>query len=251
MRKNVLLGLIIVLLLIIKANADEMVFHDPNIPDGEKLIYREKGNEEDDWGICTYIVKKIQQQGEDVYIITSSARNKKIKGILNASNMKPITVDSTYKQGKSMFSFEKKYRKNNVYIVCPETKIDKTIRIPENTYDLETFFYVFRGLSFTINKKVNFNMFYTEPNERGVAPVDAEVVSKEKIIVPAGEFTCYKVQMKLTGIAALFYKEKFYFWFNAQEPHYLIKHSSTEGEIVELTAPSPCDNYQKSGSVWK
>ena len=77
-------------------------------------------------------------------------------------------------------------------------------------------------------------MLYTEPNETGVAPVDAEVLSKEKIIVPAGEFTCYKVQMKLTGIAALFYKAKFYYWFNEQEPHYLIKHSSTEGEIVEL-----------------
>jgi len=232
MGKNILLGLSMVLLLIVRANAEEMLFH-PDIPDREELIYREMKDGEDSWGTFTDIVRKAQEQGKNVYMINSLGENK-INMVLKTSDMKPIMVDSTYKYKEGIFRFKKDYRKKEVHIVGYETKLDKTIKIPKNIYDEDSLFYVLRGLPFKINKKVTFNIFYAEPDEIGVVGVYAKVVSKENIIVPAGEFTCYKIEIGLTGIESLFYKEKYYFWFNTQNPHYLIKYSSTEGELIEL-----------------
>lgn len=231
MRKTILLSLSLILLLSSKANADKMPFSDPDIPNEEKLIYREK--EKDSWRTFTDTIKKGQKNGENVYIINSLGEEK-INMLLKASTMKPIIVDSTCKYKEGMFRFKKEYQEKEVDIVIPKTKRDKPIKIPKNTYDEESLFYVLRGLVFEINKKVEFNLLYTKFDKIGMVSMYATIINKEKIIVPAGEFICYKVEMGLTGIEALLYKEKYCFWFNVQKPHYLVKYSSTEGEVIEL-----------------
>ena len=95
---------------------------------------------------------------------------------------------------------------------------------------------IVRTLDYSSKEKYAFDLLQTSKLPRLVAfPMYFKVLGKEEITVPAGTFSCVKVQFSLTDMRGLFYKA--YYYISDDTHRYIVKiHNVPMGGETELVS---------------
>lgn len=192
-------------------------FIDPNITSGEKNIYEviENGKVSQ----TVHIISREQRNGKDVYIVRTKSRQM----ILEASNLRPISIKKTNANGELIFSIE--YNDDRVHFIYPGPKRNKVDKVPEDRYDINTILEVVRGFPFG-QEKAKFTLVTPEH----IVGAYIKIVGNERITVPAGTFDCYQLKAGISGLAGKIVRTRFYFWVEKNHPHRVIKYTDSSGE---------------------
>jgi hypothetical protein len=231
MKRQIFLTIMFLLIINLKSYAIEFDFSNFRIPNGEQLTLQSKDTVKGTSNKWINTVTDTIENNLPIYLI-ENGDNTIIK--IRKKDLTPISFHQMDKKGNTKKRIE--YNGNKARIIIPQQDIDKTIDIKLNTYHSWTFFYLFRALLFNnVNKGVNFSIIKeTSDHDFRVINMVAKVVGEEKIVVPAGTYSCYKVELGLSGVIKLFWPNKYYYYFTKDEPHYFVKYVDPEGECMEL-----------------
>jgi hypothetical protein len=201
-------------------------FSDPNIPNGEKLIYRiTEGRENSE---LIYEIERKQNEGNKgkwTYVIKSSTF---YEMTLHTDDMKPILIKRFTPQGELEFSIA--YRSGRVHFTYPGPKRNKVDEVPNDSYDVHAMMYVLRGFPFEKEKKVEFTL--VTPDRK--AGVYAKLLGTESVTTPIGSINCYKLEAGVSGLLSKVVPYKFYFWYDSAPPYRLIKTYDTKDQRTVL-----------------
>ncbi|MDI6871714.1 MAG: hypothetical protein QME79_10240 [Bacillota bacterium] len=88
----------------------------------------------------------------------------------------------------------------------PDRQLDRSVRLDGEAFDCNTLNHLLRAFPFA---------------------------RRERIEVPAGTFDSYRLEMGVAGLIGLFAERyKYYFWYTAAEPHYLLQYQDRDGGAV-------------------
>lgn len=198
-------------------------FSDPNIPNGEKLVYRvTEGRENSE---LTYEIERKQSDGKWTYVIKSSTF---YEMTLYTDDMKPILIKRFTPQGELEFSIA--YRSGRVHLTYPGPKRNKVDEVPDDSYDVHAMMHVLRGFPFAKEKKVEFTL--VTPDRK--AGVYAKLLGTESVTTPVGSINCYKLEAGVSGLLGKVIPYKFYFWYDSAPPYRLIKTYDTKDQRTVL-----------------
>jgi hypothetical protein len=138
-----------------------------------------------------------------------------------------------------MHSFKKKITAQDGTIVREEYVNFRApvLGYPEDllhTYVLE---YAFRGVDFKEGYTNLFPVYFTGIN---IINMDIEVMGKEEVVVPAGKFVCWKVEMRphledwvgrVVANLLRSFTPNFIFWYSINEGHPMVKYQGILGAI--------------------
>lgn len=104
----------------------------------------------------------------------------------------------------------------------------RSLAIPPDTVSVDGIAGALRSLPFDRSRPFELHVLTNEPR---VYEVSLEVRGTERIRTPAGEFNCYKVELR-PGLGVLrvfgFLIPKAYFWFTVDPPHYWTRFEGPE-----------------------
>ena len=192
-------------------------FTDPKITSGEKSTYEVIADGKVSQTV--HIISREQRNGKDVYIVRTKSRQM----ILEASNLRPISIKKTSANGELVFAIE--YNDDRVHFIYPGPKRNKVGEAPEDRYDINTILEVARGFPFR-QEKIKFTLVTPEH----IVSAYIKIVGNEQITVPAGTFDCYQLKAGVSGLAGKIVRTRFYFWIEKNHPHRLIKYTDSSGE---------------------
>jgi hypothetical protein len=109
-------------------------------------------------------------------------------------------------------------------------KSRRSLSIPPDTLTVDGIAGALRSLPFERSRPVELHLLSNEPEPR-LYDVTLEVRGHEQVRTPAGQFECYKVELR-PGIGVLklfgFLVPKAYFWFTVESPHYWVRYEGPE-----------------------
>lgn len=115
-----------------------------------------------------------------------------------------------------------------VHFFNKEKSIDKDFHdLNRNIYSRYAYFFSFRGFPFALGKSVTFESYMFEYGDALTMKVTN--VSMQTVIVKAGTFECYKLELYAAGWRSLFTSDKFYLYFAVAGSHPFIKYEEKEG----------------------
>ncbi len=208
-------------------------FNDPNIPDGEILIYSSTTD-----GAITDIVEKTvikKQGGREFYEITSNSPALDLVLRIERQSMAVLSVEQV-----------KKFNE-----VTLASKIDVTRQKPNSSnteiklVHYTTLKYLMRGFPFAEGQRVRIG-FYGE-SEKSKFSMSLACTKKETIKVRQKPVECYHLELGLDGFFGTFFSNT-HLWYSAELPHRLVKFQGTNGpigspeslvELVEAAGPGP------------
>lgn len=216
---------IIISLLLISENGlvdDEPPFVDPKIASGEKNTYEVVENGR--FFRTVHTISRKKYKGREVYMVDTDTYHM----VLEASSLRPILIRKTNSDGEIESSIE--YTGDRVHFIYPGPKRNKVEEVPEDRYDLNTILEVVRGFPFE-KEKVEFTLVTSEH----IVGAYFEIISNERVTVPAGTFDCYKLKGGISGLIGKVFRKKFLFWVEKKHPHKVIKYKDSSGErLMEL-----------------
>jgi hypothetical protein len=224
------------------------VLSDPGIPDGEQTVWRAtKRDSEPELSTVTWRIK--DRNGEPVYEITvDSGERKQAKHIIDKSDLRLIWayVLRDTEDGESEATItvndENQYLTHNYKNRRENTEI-KNYR---NGYNGITLPFSLRGFPFGRQEEVELRI---TPPFKASLPIwiwrmwksHARSLGIERIIVPAGTFDCYKLEIEASGGLIRRFTSKYYTWFTKEPPHYFVKYQREGGtsvtELMEIRSP--------------
>src|SRR5690554_3909722 len=197
----------------------------------QHFIYKTKGPEGNEILDCK--VKEVVVDNLSVYIINEESKNgKRTVMKIRKDNWKPLLIERFNNSGKPEIKIE--YQDSKARIMQNDKR--KKIQLYENSYDVNTLFYLFAGYPFTRKKKVNFKLVMDGRGggPLGVFPMYVEEEEQEVIKVPAGTCDCFKLKMGIAGAAGFFARKyRFYFWYAVECPGVLIKYEDMQGNQTQ------------------
>ena len=124
-------------------------------------------------------------------------------------------------------NFNVKYEKDHIQldIDSPGTKDTKEIPINNTVFDNKEFFYLKRVLPLKEGYSASFSMFVPEMEK--IMKVEFRVEGIETVIVPAGTFECYYVEMVVDS-------KKVKQWISTDDKRYLVKYDAGDKGVMEL-----------------
>ena len=121
------------------------------------------------------------------------------------------------------------------------SKSRRTLNIPPDTVTVDGIAGALRSLPFDQSHPIELHVLTNEPR---LYDVSFEMRGRERIRTPAGEFECYKVELR-PGLGVLsvfgFLVPKAFFWFTVDAPHYWVRYEGPENGrgtpqiVTELT----------------
>ena len=227
------------------------VFSDPDIPDGQQIVWRvTKDGKKNSPSIITWRVK--YRGGEQVYEITKdSIRRKNSKFVLSKSDMRLIEAEVRRDTADGRSRVNIRVEDDHQYLIYLEEKDskrkskDKRIDHELDGYNGLILPYCLRGFPFEKQKEVKFRL--TPPFRPGIPfwawkmwKSYAKPLGTETITVPAGTFECYKLEVGASGGLIKRITSKYYFWFAVEPPHQFVKYQDKDGkDITELIEIRP------------
>jgi hypothetical protein len=107
-------------------------------------------------------------------------------------------------------------------------KFRRLLSIPADTLTVDGIAGALRSLPFEQARPVELHLLSNEPR---LYDVSLEVRGRERVRTPAGQFDCYKVELR-PGLGVLnlfgFLIPKAYFWFTVDPPHYWVRYEGPE-----------------------
>ncbi len=221
---------------------------EPSIPHGiesrfgeatfiyKRLVYRFRDSVEADFKILKVAVMETVEKGKRIYRIESEKETgEKVIALISAENWMPINIELSNSKENTVSKIE--YRDNAVSFDIPDRKIHKTIKLHGEYYDSHTLSFILQAFPFESDEKMKITLIYDGSGGIPVGPYGMEFqrIGRERVTVPAGDFDCYKLEMGIVGfdeISGGMYR--YYFWYAADEPHFLVKYEDKQGKLREL-----------------
>jgi hypothetical protein len=231
MKKHILLTVGILLISNLKGHAAGFNFSHFKIPNGEQLTLQSKDALKGTFSKWINTVTDTMENNLPIYRV-KNGNDAIIK--FCKKDLTPILFHRWDENENTLKTIE--YYGNEARIIIPREDIDRTIHVESDTYDGWTLFYLFRALLFDlVDEKVNFSLIKETPYH-GIRVVEmvVQVVGEENVVVPAGTFSCYKVELGVAGLIGLFWPVKYHYYFTKNDPHYFVKYVDPEGECMEL-----------------
>ena len=110
--------------------------------------------------------------------------------------------------------------------------VNRSVSSSKPMTDRHTVAFFLRGFPFEEGAERNYPLLVEE-----LSPLEVNVkcLGKERVQVPAGEFVCWKLQLKGRGITNLMLLGKrFYLWYSDDSQHMLIKYRDSENRGFDL-----------------
>ena len=210
----------------VSARAGNPVLVDPNVPNGERSVYRlEKAD-----GSISQSIHRIsvsQQDGAPVYVIETESKTM----VLNKRNLTPIRIEQRLPTGAVDWSIQ--YSKDRVNFIYPGPTRNKVEQVDENRYDVNPIIHVIRGFPFGKEDKVKLDLVTPDM----IVGIFFEVEGEERITCPVGTFNCYRLKAGLTGIKGRVFKKRIVFWVEKAAAHRLIRQEDegiSDTRVTEL-----------------
>lgn len=172
-----------------------------------------------------------------VYRIVEENNNNGEQTIIlaGAEDWRPIMIRVLDRDKRQIAAVE--YQNDTATFNIPSRKLQKTIKLKGDYYDLSMLNYLFQAYPFGRKERIQFNVVM---DGRGGSPVGSFAMyvvemGRGQVKVPAGNYDCYKLEMGIAGMAGVFAaKYKYYFWYTVNEPHILVKYEDEQGRLSEL-----------------
>jgi len=104
----------------------------------------------------------------------------------------------------------------------------RSLSIPADTLTVDGIAGALRSLPFERSRPVELHLLSNEPR---LYDVSLEIRGRERVRTPAGQFECYKVELR-PGLGILnlfgFLVPKAYFWFTVDPPNYWVRYEGPE-----------------------
>lgn len=208
------------------------------IPAETTLLYRSYSRNGEESSFFVETVTSTEYQGVDAYTVNvemdDGARSVRV---IVFPGGRPLLIRDYGKNGEKTKEVE--YINGSVHFTFPGKK--KRINLQgDDYYDLSTLVLVFRTFPFGRGGKVDFRVVMdgSQGSPLGTFSMYVQEVGREQVTVPAGEYDCYKLEMGVGELAGIFARSyKYYFWYTAQEPHFLVRYEAKkERGVIELMA---------------
>lgn len=150
---------------------------------------------------------------------------------------RPIRIESRDRDGKLIMRIT---YGDDMVTFEPSGKEPKRFKVRGSFFDSNTLFHFLRGYPFGTGRKISFDLVM---DGKGGSPLGSykmsvEETGREVTDTTAGTFDCYRLEMGVSGIAAVFAaKYRSVFWYTANEPHVLVRYQDTMGRMTELVSP--------------
>jgi len=173
------------------------------------------------------------QSKDNGHIITTETSAGAVKDVSNVrvdKNLKPIgNTRQVTGAGKSDFALMTVYDKGKLTIQAKTADGDKTatISVPADSWDNDQSLVCIRALP--LGEGYTYAYTNIVGASAGVLKTTLTVLGQEKVDVPAGSFTAYKVEMD-------FGQGKNYGWYDVNAPHHIIKYENEPAKQVILLA---------------
>lgn len=183
-------------------------------------------------------IVKVLRDGVDLYQveILDGDGQRSMLGFAK-TGWQPVLIEFYDSSGR--LTMKKEYQGETAHIYDPAMDEVKKAKFGREYYDIDLLSYVLRGFPFGNGEKIKFKLAM---DGRGGSPLGAfemhiQEKKREEITVAGGAFDCYQLEMSVGGVAALFAgKYKYYFWYAADEPHFMVKYEGQDGNMTELVA---------------
>lgn len=231
MKGKILLTISILLISNLKSDGNGFNFSGFIIPDGEQLFMESKNPYNREPGIGVNTVTEIIEYGKSIYLV-EEGDNTVIK--MHKNDLRPILYHKMDEKGNTVKKIE--YSGTKAHVIIPQKQINKVVDIEPNTYDQYTLIYLFRALPFDdIGKAINFSFIFESTHRIQIIKSVVKILGEEEITVPAGIYSCYKVEFGFAGIIGIFAPDKFTYYFTKNPPHHFVKYADPKrGEYIEL-----------------
>jgi hypothetical protein len=213
------ISLSLIIFLPLRLHADRSPFRDIGFPNHERSIYRiqEKG----ETITSHHIISEGVFDGKPVYVVKTDS----MEMFLSCRDMRPVRIERKGGDGGPEFSII--YKPDRVHFIYPGPKRNKVMKIPGDSYDLNTMLEVMRCYPFG-RDKIRFTL--VTPDR--VLKAYAKVIGSEKVSVPLGQIDCYLIEGGISGIMGRIIRTKFLFWVEKEFPHRLVKYKDGERRIT-------------------
>ncbi|HEX28498.1 TPA: hypothetical protein ENG04_00265 [Candidatus Poribacteria bacterium] len=214
------ISLSLIFLLPVRLNADKSPFRDIGFPNCERSTY--KVREDGKTIISSHVISREIHGDRPVYVI----RTDLMEMFLSCDDMRPIRINKRKDSGEGL-EFSIIYKPKRVHFIYPGPKRNKVMKIPDDSYDLNTMLEVMRCYPFE-RDKIKFTL--VTPDH--VLKAYAKIKGLEKVNSPIGRVECYLIEGGIAGIMGRIIRTKFLFWIEREFPHRLIKFRDNEREIT-------------------
>jgi len=155
------------------------------------------------------------------------------------ASFRPLTTDRTVMdmsgrvlvRERKSFNFDKGSVDIEREDVARGSKSQRSLKLPPDTLAIDGIAGALRSLPFEESHPVEVHLLSNEPR---LYDVSLEVRGRERIRTPAGEYECYKVEIR-PGLGVLsvfrFLVPKAYFWFTVASPHYWVRYEGPENGV--------------------
>ena len=214
-------------------------FVDPNVPDGEQIVWRWTNQEKVQFlSIVTWNVKNRNQK--PVYEIDlRSGTRKQAQYVIDKSDLRLVytKVSEDFEGGRYNLTIDVKdgcqYLLNDFKGSCKT----KTIDHPSDGYNGIILPFSLRGFPFGKKSAVKINI--TPPFKPNIPlwswkmwKAYAKYLGEEKVTVPAGAFDCYKLETGVSGGLIKRFTTEYFFWFENKPPYRFVKYQDKDGKNV-------------------
>ena len=116
---------------------------------------------------------------------------------------------------------------NLVHFYNKINHIKKNVQTSEkNIYSRYAYFLSFRGFPFESEKSVSFKSYMYEYGDALTMKVTN--LGKQTVLVKAGNFECYKLELAVGSWQSFFASDKVYLYFTMAKPHYFVKYEEKD-----------------------
>jgi hypothetical protein len=214
------------------------VLSDPNVPDGEKIVWRALVEEK--YYLTAVTWRVASRDGKTVYeITTDTGETKQAKYIVDKSDLRLLWCNVVRNDEDGRFEVTIDVKGKHQYLAYDFKGKSKSKKIDHdpNGYNGMIMGFCLRGFPFSDRQELKLKM--TPPFRPGM-PLWAwkmwkgrvKLLGTEEVTVSAGTFDCYKLEVGASGGLIKMFSDKYYFWFTREPPHRFVKYESEDGESM-------------------
>ncbi|HHW15726.1 MAG TPA: DUF3108 domain-containing protein [Firmicutes bacterium] len=205
---------------------------------GEPLIYRSRLSASEPFIVYTDTVTLVER-GSLYRVELAEETGRKTVALVQAKDWRPLQVQVFDPAGQRIDQIQ--YNGDAVIFDLSSRNLSKTIKLGGDYYDCNTLYHFLRAFPFGKGRKVTFNLVMDGRGGSKAGPIAMYVQERGRttVKVEAGTFEAYELEMGVSGLLGLFAgKYRYYFWYTAEAPHYLLKYRDKEGgAVTELIRP--------------
>ena len=197
------------LLFMVESGKAEVLLQDPQIPDGERIVYNFCVG--DSSGTLVEEVRIKEENNCQIYEIVSRSKFVDKEAKIIKKDMTLVYLSTVNKRKKTVIE-----RTTALIEDKSETK-----KAGIKMLDYNGLNYILRGFPFTEKKPLKIRTI----GGRGMFPMKVKVGKTKNITVGDKSIKCYKLELGVTGLLGVIFPKSL-LWYSVDPPHYLVRSKS-------------------------